>query len=478
MGASIAVVVFAVGIGGLFFLNRDETVRTSKFLWLPVIWFLISASRPISVWLGRGYEAVGDSSSASSLLDQSVAGVLIFLGLIAIYRRRRISIAVLKASWPIALYFSFCLLSLLFSDDPGWGLKRWIRSLGDLIMALIVVTEVQPASALRRFFSRSAFILFPASLLLVKYFPALSRYYSPEGLMMIGGVTTNKNLLGVGAFLLALGMLWQTLDLISNRKQPHWTRRLVVQCTLLLLGIEILVMAHSATSWACFVLGAFLMLAITRIKRSSALHVLVLGILLGGGLVNFLGLRGDVTSALGRKSDLTGRTEIWKVLEGMDTNPIVGTGFETFWTGARLAYMNQEFPGINESHNGYLEIWLNLGGIGVCLIILVLGQGYRTAVAAFRRDPKLGGLLIAIMATAVLYNVTEAGFRMLGPEWIFIVLAVMAAGRVGRVGMSSSQPLPRRLPKPVWGSYSAGLSFTAPQPSASAEIKRALRSNL
>jgi O-antigen ligase len=384
---------------------------------------------------------------------------------------------VLRASWPIALYFSFCLFSLLFSDDPGWGLKRWTRSLGDLIMVLIIATEVQPAPALRRFFSRTAFVLFPASVLLVKYFPALSRYYSAEGMMLIGGVTTNKNLLGVGAFLLTLGALWQTLDLIKDKKQPYRTRRLVAQCTMLLLGVEILVMAHSATSWGCFVLGAFLVVAIARIKRSAALHVLVLGILIAGGLANFLGLRSGVTKALGRKSDLTGRTEIWKVLGGMDTNPIVGTGFETFWTGSRLAYMNREFPGINESHNGYLEIWLNLGGIGVSLIILVLGQGYRIAVAAFRRDPKLGGLLIAYIVTAVTYNVTEAGFRMLGPEWIFIVLAVVVAGRLSGVSNSSSQSLARRSPKPVWEPNPARLPFNVSEHRRETEITKTMSSN-
>jgi len=458
MGPTIAICIFAVGVGGLFFLNRDKTARTSKFLWVPVLWFWISASRPISVWLGRGYQAVGDSSSASSLLDQSVAGLLMFLGIIAIIQRRKISIAVLKAGWPVALYFSFCLFSLLFSDDPGWGLKRWCRSLGDLIMALVIVTEAQPSAALKRFFSRTAFVLFPASILLVKYFPTLSRYYTPEGMLLIGGVTTNKNILGVGTFLLALGALWQVLCLIRDKKQLHRMRRLVAQSTVLLFGLEILVIAHSATAGASFVFGAFLMLAISRIKRSATLHLLVLGILLGGGLVNLLGLRGDVTRALGRKSDLTGRTEIWKVLEGMDTNPIVGTGFETFWTGTRLAYMNREFPGINESHNGYLDVWLNLGGIGVGLIILVLGQGYRTAVAAFRRDSMLGALLTAYVVTAVTYNVTEAGFRMLGPEWIFIVLAVLAAGRFGRVGVSPSPSQPSRQPKPVWEAYSANLS--------------------
>jgi exopolysaccharide production protein ExoQ len=472
MGSAIAVLVFAAGIGGLFFLDRDDTARTSKFLWLPVIWLWISASRPVSTWFGMGYEAAADAASAGNFLDQSIAGILMILGIIAIILRRKTSIAVLRASWPIVLYFSFCLFSLLFSDSPGWGLKRWVRGLGDLIMALIVVTEAQPVAALRRFFSRSAFILFPASLLLAKYYPSLSRYYTPEGMLLIGGVTTNKNLLGVGTFVLTLGALWQVLSLINNKKQPHRTRHLVAQCTVLFLGMDLLLMAHSATAGACFVLGAALMLAISRIKRPATVHALVLVILLGGGLIELLGVQGGVMNAMGRSSDLTGRTEIWKVLEKMDTNPIVGAGFETFWTGSRMEYMNREFPGINESHNGYLETWLNLGGIGVILIILVLVQGYLIAVAAFRREHLLGGLLIAYVITAVTYNITEAGFRMLGPEWIFIVLAVVAAGRLNAFGNSPLRSMSSRQRKLVLGPYSAILSSEVSQPSRQTEIAK------
>jgi exopolysaccharide production protein ExoQ len=460
MSPSLALFVWAVGIGGLFFLNRGDSARTSKFLWLPVIWLWINASRPVTTWFGIDYAA-----QEAGLLDQLIAGLLILLGIVAIIRRRRISIAVLRASWPIVLYFSFCLFSLLFSDFPGWGFKRWSRGLGDLVMAIVVVTDAEPAAALRRFFSRAGFILLPASVLLIKYYPNLSRYYTPEGMLLVGGVTTNKNILAVGTFLLALGALWQVLALLSDRKQPHRTRRLIAQCTLLVLGIDLLVMAKSATSGSCFVLGAFFMLTFLLIKRRpAALHALVLFILIGGGLAKLVGIQGEVMKGMGRSSDFTGRAEIWKVLEGMDTNPIVGTGFETFWVGPRMKYMNDIFPGINESHNGYLETWLNLGGMGLVLIVLVLGQGYCNAVAAFRRDPMLGGLLVAYIVTAVTYNITEAGFRMLGPEWIFIVLSVVAAGRLS--GVRNGPPQSRRPlvasrePKPSsdWEPWAARLS--------------------
>jgi exopolysaccharide production protein ExoQ len=462
MASLITFIAWAVGIGSLFFLNRDDTQRTSKFLWLPVIWFWINASRPISVWLGLGSEVAGDSSSTGSGIDQVVAGLLILFGIVAILQRRRTSMAVLRASWPIVLYFSFCLFTLLFSDFSGWGFKRWSRSLGDLIMALIIVTEAQPAAALKRFFSRTGFILFPASIILTKYYPNLSRYYTPEGMLLVGGVTTNKNILGVGTFLLALGALWQVLSLLNGGKQPNRVRRLIAQGILLSMGLELLMMAHSATSGACFVLGAFLLLAIGLTKlRPATLHALVVVILVGGGLVNFLGVQGGVMKAMGRSSDFTGRAPIWKTLQGMDTNPIVGAGFETFWMGPRLEYMDRKFQGINEAHNGYLEVWLNLGGIGLVLIVLVLGQGYSRAVAAFRRDPLLGGLLVAYIVSAVTYNVTEAGFRMLGPEWIFIVLSVVAAGRFSAVGYNRSQSghmVARPGPKPCWQPSSATLS--------------------
>jgi hypothetical protein len=52
MNPSSALFLFAVGIAGLFYLDRDNSIRTSKALWLPVIWLWIVGSRPVSAWLG------------------------------------------------------------------------------------------------------------------------------------------------------------------------------------------------------------------------------------------------------------------------------------------------------------------------------------------------------------------------------------------------------------------------------------------
>ena len=314
-------------------------------------------------------------------------------------------------------------------------------------MVLIVVTDAQPAAALRRLFSRVGFVLLPASVLLIKYYPNLGRGFSPWGDGVVNtGVTTNKNLLAVIVLFVALGTLWQLIALLRDKTQPNRTRRLLAQGTLLYFGISLLSTAHSATSGASFVLGAGLMLAIALPffkGRPAAVHALVLALLLFGGLTIQLGGYAEAVKAMGRNQDLTGRREIWKMVIPMVPNSMVGAGFETFWVGPRVERFFAAYGGLdrtNEAHDGYVEVYLNLGWIGVGLIALILGQGYRRAVRAFRRDSALGALLVAYVVTAAIYNIGEAGFRMISVPWFFLLLSVVAANRVISLRDNTSEP--------------------------------------
>src|SRR6266852_7315061 len=105
MSSSLALISFVMGIGGLFFLDRDSSERTSKAIWLPLIWLWINGSRTLSAW--SGITAENDSP-----IDQLVAGAMIVVGLVVIARRHRESIAVIRRSWPLAVYFSYCILSV------------------------------------------------------------------------------------------------------------------------------------------------------------------------------------------------------------------------------------------------------------------------------------------------------------------------------------------------------------------------------
>ena len=102
MNSSLALFAFIIGIAGLFWLDRDDSVRTSKPLWLPIIWLSIAGSRSVSAWLGMGVpQEIPGQLPESSLLDQLIAATLMLLGAIVLVRRRRDVTKLLKTSWPL-----------------------------------------------------------------------------------------------------------------------------------------------------------------------------------------------------------------------------------------------------------------------------------------------------------------------------------------------------------------------------------------
>jgi O-antigen ligase len=188
-------------------------------------------------------------------------------------------------------------------------------------------------------------------------------------------------------------------------------------------------------------------------RNPAAVHVLVLALAVTASLVMLLGGGASAAEALGRNPTLTGRTDIWAAVIPMGPNVLVGAGFESFWLGPRVERLAEVFPilHLNEAHDGYIEVYLNLGWVGLGLIGLILIDGYRRSVKAFRREPALGSLLLAYILTEMVYNVTEAGFRMLHPIWIFFLLAVIEASSIAvGVGVGASPPLdasPDRAPE-------------------------------
>ena len=449
MNPSVATLGWAIGIAGLFYLNRDKSARTSKALWVPVIWFWILGSRAVSVWLGMAPALSADALIEGSPIDAFVLQVLIVSGLVIVCRRGRSSLLVLKDNATIVCYFLYCLLSVIWSDFPFVAMKREIKAAGDIVMALVVVTDPQPIAALRILFSRIGFVLVPASALLIRYYPDLSTSYDQwTGGRSNIGVTTSKNILGATTLVVALGALWQILRLLKTPSLPHRVRLLAAQCTLFGFAIWNLFTANSATSTSCFMLGAFLMV-VTGLRRFRgrrlAAYAVVLTLILASGLIKVTGADEALFHVLGREPNLTGRVDIWPRLISIAPNALIGSGFESFWLGTRLREVWEAFPNlyVNEAHNGYLEVYLNLGVIGVMLMILFLGDAFRRSVTAFRIDPDSGSLILAYVVAAALYSYTEAGFRMLCYPWMFLLLLNFAATNISRTYPPRPRPIAR-----------------------------------
>ena len=439
MPAQLAILLCSVGVALLFYLNRDNSVRVSRALWIPVIWLLLIGSRPISNWFGDTSPTLSSDLDGSPV-DAAIYAVLIASGFMVLVVRGKRTRSYLAHITPVIVYFVYCLISVMWSPVPGPSLKRWIKDVGDVVMVLIIVTDTQPLDALRRLYSRVGLVLFPISLVLIRY-TALGRAWNNDGLLSIVGVSTDKNMFGLILYAISLGVLWNFRWLLMNRGERNRNRRLVAQGVLLVFGLVELLMSHSSTSLVCFFIGSTFMLAthLPAIRyRPSRLHLLVLALLaLGGGAVIF-GLAGSVANALGRDTSFSGRTLIWAALLPAVSNPMIGTGFDSFWHSPNVLLFQSALNSqgwyhaelLNEAHNGFLEVYLNLGWIGVCLIVVILTTGYSRALKALGRNHDLGGLMLAYIIAGLIYNSTEAGFREMSVNWIFILLAVVGASGV------------------------------------------------
>jgi len=123
--ASLATLVFAAGVVGLFLLDRDRESRSSPALWLPVVWLAIGGSRNVSVWLGAGGPVSADQYLDGSPLDRVLLTVLIIAGLIVVVARGRRTGNVLRQNGPLIVFFLYCAASALWSDFPFVAMKRW-----------------------------------------------------------------------------------------------------------------------------------------------------------------------------------------------------------------------------------------------------------------------------------------------------------------------------------------------------------------
>jgi exopolysaccharide production protein ExoQ len=448
MSPRIATLVYLVGMVALFLLDRDRKAQTSKALWIPVVWLLINGSRPVSLWLQSGPTIEStDKYLDGSPLDAVGYGALLAVGLFVLVRRSPQVGALLRRNGPILLFFSYCALSTIWSDYSFVAFKRWTKAAGDMVMVLLVLTDPGGIAAVKRFVTRVAFVLVPLSVLFIKYYPDLGRSYNPwTWKPEYCGVTTGKNLLGMTCLVCGLGSLWCFLGAYRGQKDKQRIRRLIAHGTILTMVIWLFWEANSMTSLSCFIMagGLLLMTNLSRLaRRPAVVHLLVAAVVGLSICALFLDPGGGLVGSLGRDPSLTGRTEIWHLVVSLGHNPFFGTGFESFWLGDRLQKV-WEYQKVNEAHNGYLEVFLNLGWIGVTLLAVVIVTGYRNIFAAFRRDPVVSRLRLAYFVVGLVYSFTEAGFRMMSPVWLFFLWATISVSelRPSKVRPSVQKPCP------------------------------------
>jgi O-antigen ligase len=207
----------------------------------------------------------------------------------------------------------------------------------------------------------------------------------------------------------------------------------------------LLAMANCATAILCCCLGASILIGmgIPFIKRNAGyigvyavIFLCVFGLLEVTVDITYL-----IISALGRDVTLTGRIPLWGELLAFDINPLIGKGYMSFWMGDVLDFFAAKYhwqP--HQAHNGYLEMYLNLGVTGLFLLISSIVFFYRDIIKRIATDVDFQKLRLTFLVVVLFTNITEAFFTGLSQLWfVFLLMAMASSGTQAAV--------PKRKPK-------------------------------
>lgn len=118
---------------------------------------------------------------------------------------------------------------------------------------------------------------------------------------------------------------------------------------------------------------------------------------------------------LGKGEDLSGRIPLWiESINYISLKPYLGYGYEAFWSEdsyegnqVRLAVGWLTAP---HSHNGYIEVILQIGLIGFAILILIITSFIKLSIKEYDKNPQMGSYYIVFLYFTLFYNMTEHSF--------------------------------------------------------------------
>ena len=419
-------------------IERKRNLDASFALWVPTFWVLLSGAKPLMRWFepANGILMSSATFEQGSLIDRSVLSILIVLTLFILSRRNLEWSYIIRDNRCLIILYLYLGFSILWSDFPYVSMKRWFRLFGIIPMALLVMSERSPLLSLESVFRRCAYVLIPISLLLIKYFPYFGVEYAPwSGEKMWVGVTTQKNnlgmLCGLSAFLIIWTFYreWRAGTLFKNKSQAFADGLVLLIALYLLKGYS---GNYSATAIGFLIVGIASLLFLYRMKNYSRqmAHLIVIIVALGllclttvDSMVPF------VTSIFNRNPSFTGRTDIWNaVLDVASRKPLFGVGYGGYW-----GLQDEEIfstVGVREAHSGYLDVYLEVGIVGVILLLAFLMAHFRRALRELNHAYDWGLFGICVLMMTLAHNFTESNFlRTSSYFWnvtVFLTIALSA----------------------------------------------------
>ncbi|MCC0177342.1 O-antigen ligase family protein [Waterburya agarophytonicola K14] len=238
------------------------------------------------------------------------------------------------------------------------------------------------------------------------------------------GVFTHKN--QFGAFMAPGGVIF-LLNAFRGGKYS-W-----VSWGLLVLSCATMVWSRSTTALGTF----FVMLLLCMIYRIFRWRyevmisaILAVTIISFAGLILLFGLGSDsLLDLVGKDVTLSGRTDIWQyVWDQIQLRPWFGYGLAAFWNGydGPSGYVQLAMRiAVIYAHNGFLDIWLSLGFLGLFVFVIGFLNTIVQSLALLRKTNTPEGFWPLLFLTYILLsNLTEGTISNMNSSFWALYTAV------------------------------------------------------
>ena len=320
-------------------------------------------------------------------------------------------------------YLAFAGASVSWAFKPEFSSVRFVQQ------AMIVTCIVLPCLlAVRKAdMMRGVFLCFVLALIVNVFFVLDQKpIILEDGRIGYPGYFTFKGALGECA---AFALLLSFHEILY----PGWRRVFGV----IAIGIAayLIVLSDSKGSFALALLAptlAALTLFVGRKMRVSPVVVLlpipisyaVLSSLVGN-LIN------RISWHLYGNYNLTGRTDIWDFANSeIARRPLLGWGYQSFWLVGPDAPSVVDAPGwiktMPSAHNGYLDTKVDMGYIGLTLLVIFIFATLHAIGRVAVREPARAWLLLTLALFLILTNFLETGW-MHGMDMLWLMFLIVAA---------------------------------------------------
>ena len=404
--------------------NYNKLLRNFEYLFS--ICSLIHISQAIAPLILTKGANEGDGVDVTSLdlsINAKISLLIYAITFLLLAIRWKIVLETIFANKLLWIFIGIICFSYFWSINPSQTLRFSVYTLGSTGFGLYLATRYTLPEQLKLLAWTYGILL----ILSILFALGIPQYGLMSGVHegAFRGVFTHKN--QFGAFMAPGGVVF-FLNAFRAKKYA-W-----IYWGLLVLSCATMVWSQSTTALGTFAVMLMLCLVYRVLRWQYEVMVSAVLAVTMVGLASLIYLAGYVGSdslldLVGKDVTLSGRTFIWQyVWDQIQLRPWFGYGLAAFWNGfdGPSGYVQLAMRiSVIYAHNGFLDIWLSLGLVGLAIFIIGFLSTVTNSLALLRKTNTPEGFWPLLFLTYILLsNLTEGTISNLNSSFWALYTAV------------------------------------------------------